>query len=203
MRNVSTSFILQLPIPDLVGKTIGLYFGAHWCPPSRAFTKLLIETYNELENSEIGSFKIVFISMDRDENEFMASLKEMPWLAIPYSDKSRHDLSRIFNIKWIPSLIILGANGETISRDGRTMIARYGSLAFPFTEKRSKEVERMLGEDGERLPRLVSDPRHEHLLKLDMARNYVCDVCQRTGRFWVFSCSQCDFDLHPSCHRER
>ena len=85
---------------------------------------MLIETYNELENSEIGSFKIVFISMDRDENEFMASLKEMPWLAIPYSDKSRHDLSRIFNIKWIPSLINLGANVETISRDGRTMIAR-------------------------------------------------------------------------------
>ncbi|KAJ4763433.1 Kinase C-like zinc finger protein [Rhynchospora pubera] len=189
----------KISISKLVGKTIGLYFGAHWCPPSRSFTEMLVKTYNELENSEVGRFEVVFISMDRDENEFMASQKLMPWLAIPYNDKIRHDLSRIFDVKWIPTLIILGAEGNVISRDGRVMITRYGPAAFPFTEKRVKEVEGTLEEEGARLPREVSDPRHEHVLKLDMARNYVCDVCQQGGRFWVFSCRQCDFDLHPCC----
>lgn len=160
---------------------------------------MLTETCNDLKNMKVGSFEIVFISMDRDENEFMANLKEMPWYAIPYSDKTQQDLTRIFDIKWIPTLVILGADGEMINRDGRTMIARYGALAFPFTERRIKEVEGMLEEEGERLPHEVSDSRREHVLKLDMARDYVCDVCQSVGRFWVFSCSRCDFDLHLSC----
>mmetsp|Transcript_119915 Transcript_119915/g.274753 ORF Transcript_119915/g.274753 Transcript_119915/m.274753 type:complete len:81 (-) Transcript_119915:67-309(-) len=30
---------------SLDGKTIGLYFSAHWCPPCRGFTPKLTESY--------------------------------------------------------------------------------------------------------------------------------------------------------------
>ncbi|KAF0930615.1 hypothetical protein E2562_033812 [Oryza meyeriana var. granulata] len=49
---------IKIPISDLNGKTIGLYFGAHWCPPCRAFTKQLREAYNELKTLRPGNFQM-------------------------------------------------------------------------------------------------------------------------------------------------
>ncbi|OAY66751.1 putative nucleoredoxin 3 [Ananas comosus] len=192
----------KVPIVELAGKTTGLYFGAQWCPPCRAFTTTLVEAYNELRISKSGGFEIVLISMDRDEEEFKSSLEKVPWISIPYHDKTRHDLCRIFNIKGIPALVILGPDGKTLRTDGRAIISNFGATAFPFTEAKVAEAEEALKKEGEKLPHQVKDPRHEHVLKLDIARCYVCDSCKKQGRYWVFSCARCDFDLHPSCIEE-
>ncbi|WCJ30565.1 protein kinase C-like zinc finger protein [Euphorbia peplus] len=189
-------------VSELVGKTIGLYFGAHWCPPSRAFTCQLVEAYNELESRRDGCFEVILVSTDRDIKEFNINLSNMPWLAIPYEDRSRQDLCRIFNIKGIPALVIIGEDGKTRSRDARGMISLYGAKAFPFTEQRVSEIEEALKKEGDALPKQVKDTKHDHVLKLDMAKAYVCDCCKRQGRFWAFSCDVCDYDLHPGCVQE-
>ncbi|KAK6912390.1 Thioredoxin-like fold [Dillenia turbinata] len=189
----------KILVSELANKTIGLYFGANWCPPSRAFTAQLVETYNEILNYTKKDFEIIFISTDRDHEEFVQSLSSMPWLAIPYEDKTRQDLCRIFEIKGIPALVLIGPDGKTISREGRTMVSLYGAKAFPFTASRAEEIEAALKKEGDRLPHQVKDPKHEHLLKLDMAKAYVCDSCKKQGRFWAFSCDICDYDLHPTC----
>jgi nucleoredoxin len=186
-------------ISQLIGKTVGLYFGAHWCPPCRAFTTQLIEAYNELTRND---FEIVLISTDRDNNEFDQNISNMPWLAIPYKDRTRQDLCRIFNIKGIPALVIIGPNGKTIRTNGKAMISLYGAKAFPFTETRISEIEASLKKEGAALANQVKDSKHEHVLKLDMARAYVCDSCKQQGRFWTFSCDVCDYDLHPLCVEE-
>ncbi|KAJ4962492.1 hypothetical protein NE237_022431 [Protea cynaroides] len=186
-------------VSELVGKTIGLYFGAHWCPPCRAFTIQLKGAYNLLKTSQNKSFEIIFISTDRDQEEFNLHIKSMPWLAIPYNDKTQQDLCRIFDIKGIPALVLLGPDGKTLSTNGRALISSYGAEAFPFTESRRTEVEAALGKEVDGLPHQVKDPKHEHVLGLDMAKAYVCDFCKGQGRFWVFSCEKCDFDLHPTC----
>ncbi|XP_042492000.1 probable nucleoredoxin 3 [Macadamia integrifolia] len=186
-------------VSELVDKTIGLYFAAHWCPPCRAFTIQLKEAYNELKSSQNRSFEIIFISTDRDPEEFNLHITNMPWLAIPYNDKTQQDLCRIFDIKGIPALVLLGPDGKTLSTNGRALISSYGSKAFPFTESRRDEVEAALRKEVDGLPHQVKDPKHEHVLRLDMAKAYVCDFCKGQGRFWVFSCDKCDFDLHPSC----
>ncbi|TVT98950.1 hypothetical protein EJB05_55702 [Eragrostis curvula] len=193
---------IKVPIAGLIGKTIGLYFGAHWCPPCRVFTKQLREVYNELTILSPRSFEIIFISIDRNKEEFQASLNAMPWLAIPYLGTTRQELTRMFSVKGIPALLILGPDGKVVKTDGRRTIATYGSLAFPFTESRVSELEAMLKNEGDKLPHRVSDLRHGHVLELDMAKAYICDGCQKPGRYWVFSCKQCDFDLHPSCIAE-
>ncbi|CAN6236189.1 unnamed protein product [Urochloa humidicola] len=190
---------IKISIAELTGKTVGLYFGAHWCPPCHSFMKQLMPAYNELRILRPGSFEIIFISIDRSKEEFQASLSAMPWLAIPYSDTSRQDLTRIFAIKGIPALLILGSDGKVLKTDGRTAISTYGATAFPFTESRVSEVDEALRKEGDNLPRRVNDPRHRHELELDMAKAYVCDECEQKGRYWVFSCKQCNFDLHPSC----
>ncbi|XP_062224920.1 probable nucleoredoxin 3 [Phragmites australis] len=107
---------IKIPIADLIGKTVGLYFGAHWCPPCRAFTKQLREVYNELKILRPGSFEVIFISIDRGKEEFQANLSAMPWFAIPYSDTARQELTRIFAIKGIPALLILGPDGKVLKQ---------------------------------------------------------------------------------------
>uniref|UniRef100_A0A803NMU8 protein-disulfide reductase n=1 Tax=Cannabis sativa TaxID=3483 RepID=A0A803NMU8_CANSA len=137
---------------------------------------------------------------DRDLNEFELNLELMPWLAIPYHDrKARQDLCRIFDVKEIPALVLIGPDGRPVPADGKTVISLYGARAFPFTESRIGEVEAALRKEGEALPGRVKDRKHEHELKLDMARGYVCDCCKGGGRFWAFSCDVCDYDLHPTC----
>uniref|UniRef100_A0A0D9W974 protein-disulfide reductase n=1 Tax=Leersia perrieri TaxID=77586 RepID=A0A0D9W974_9ORYZ len=190
---------IKTPISDLNGKTIGLYFGARWCPPCRIFTKQLKEVYNELKTLRPGNFQVIFISMDRSEEEFQASLTDMPWLAIPYSDRTVQELNRIFTIKGIPTLLILGPDGKAFETDGRTIVSKYGAMAFPFTESRAYEVEEVLKKERDSLPHRVIDHRHEHELELDLAMAYVCDECHQKGQYWVFSCKKCNFDLHPTC----
>merc|ERR1719495_1556006 len=45
----------------IAGKTLGLYFSAHWCPPCRGFTPKLAETYKKLKEQG-QNFEIVFVS---------------------------------------------------------------------------------------------------------------------------------------------
>ena len=190
---------MQVPVSELAGKTVGLYFCAHWSPPCRAFTVQLTDAYNDLNDAENHCFEIVLVSTDRDLKEFNVNKSSMPWPAIPYEDRTRHDLCRIFEIKGIPALVLIGPDGKVISMNGKFMVSSYGAEAFPFTEARISDLEVALRKEGEALPQQVEDVKHEHVLKLDMAKAYVCDSCKRKGKFWAFSCDVCDYDLHPSC----
>lgn len=191
---------LQTPISQLVGKTIGLYFGAYWSPPSRSFTAKLSKVYKEImDTTESDSFEVISVSTDRNLDEFKLNITDMPWLAIPYEDETRQDLYRIFNVKGIPALVVIGADGKTTSEKGRGLVSLYGAEAFPFTEERIEELEAAVKKEAEELPSNVEDIKHEHVLKLELAKAYVCDFCKRPGKFWAFSCDVCDYDLHPTC----
>ena len=69
------------------GKTVGIYFSAHWCPPCRSFTPKLAEFYKNLHAEK--NFEIVFVSSDKKEDEFRGYYEEMPWLALPFCDRDR------------------------------------------------------------------------------------------------------------------
>ncbi|KAM1618120.1 hypothetical protein ACFXTN_015413 [Malus domestica] len=175
------------------------HFGAHWSAPCRAFTSKLIEGYEELITSGDQDFEIILVSIDRDLKEFELNTSSMPWLAIPYQDKTRQDLCGIFDIKVIPALVLIGPDGKAISTNGKAMISLYGAKAFSFTESRIKDLEAALRNEGEALPPQVKDLKHEHMLELEMAKAYACDYYKKQGRFWPFSCGVCDYDLHPNC----
>lgn len=71
-----------------VGKTIGLYYSAHWCPPCRKFTPMLADFYNKLKPTDKGKdFDIVFVSSDSDEASFKDYFKDMPWLALKFDQR--------------------------------------------------------------------------------------------------------------------
>jgi nucleoredoxin len=113
----------KVSVSSLSGKTIGLYFSAHWCPPCRGFTPKLAEFYtNDLKNKNL---EIIFVSSDRDKESFDEYFAEMPWLALPYEDrKAKSTLSAKFKIEGIPSFVILDSDGNLITKNGREAVMR-------------------------------------------------------------------------------
>uniref|UniRef100_A0A8C5QRN0 Nucleoredoxin n=1 Tax=Leptobrachium leishanense TaxID=445787 RepID=A0A8C5QRN0_9ANUR len=106
----------------LDGSYVGVYFSAHWCPPCRSLTRVLVETYRKIKESG-QKFEIVLVSADRSEESFKQYFSEMPWLAVPYSDEARRSrLNRLYGIQGIPNLIILDPNGEVLTRQGRVEV---------------------------------------------------------------------------------
>ncbi|KAG5522186.1 hypothetical protein RHGRI_034389 [Rhododendron griersonianum] len=169
----------KVPISDLVGKNILLYFSAHWCPPCRAFTPKLVETYHQIKAKD-DAFELIFISSDRDQTSFDEYYSEMPWLALPFEDERKEYLDRIFKVQGIPTLVAIGPTGRTVTTEARKLVMYHGADAYPFTEARLKEIEE--AEDEE----MANDPTEGD--KEDNAEEgtktkegYVCDgdVCHK------------------------
>lgn len=94
-------------------RVIGLYFSASWCPPCQNFTPKLVETLKllkerkqkegeggENEEGEEGEggeeVDIIFISNDKDENQFNEYFKKMDgFYAIPYTDTNRRAILQV------------------------------------------------------------------------------------------------------------
>lgn len=141
-ETLATSDGKQVSVDDLASEgpeaVVGLYFSAHWCPPCRGFTPKLAECYNELK-ADGRKFEVVFISSDQNEDAFKEYFQSMPWLALPYSERGlKDDLSSIFQVQGIPTLVLLKPDGTLISQDGREAVG-YGPEAFPWGPEEMKK----------------------------------------------------------------
>ena len=56
----------------------------------------------------------------------------MTWLDVPYEDHTRHDFQRIFDVKGIHALVLIGPNGKVISVNGKLMVSSYGLNSSKF-----------------------------------------------------------------------
>lgn len=124
---------------------IGLYCSAHWCPPCRGFTPALAEWYTNFKatSPHADDFEIVFVSSDRDQAAFDEYFAEMPWLALPYAARgAKASIAKRFKVQGIPTLLLLdGATGELVSRDGRSIVADDPQgTAYPWKPKSVKEL---------------------------------------------------------------
>ncbi|ONK61150.1 uncharacterized protein A4U43_C08F26750 [Asparagus officinalis] len=179
---------IKVPVSELVGKNILLYFSAYWCPPCRAFLPTLTETYNKIKAKD-QNFELIFISSDRDQKSFDDYYSLMPWLALPFGDDRKKSLS-----------MAIGPTGKTVTQEARDMIMEQGADAYPFTEERLKELEAEIEEAAKQWPEKLKHPLHkEHELVRAKRRGYTCDGCEEVGSGWSFYCDECDFDLHPNC----
>ncbi|CAA0818284.1 Probable nucleoredoxin 1 [Striga hermonthica] len=191
---------VKIPVSDLIGKTVLLYFSAHWCPPCRAFLPKLIQTYQD-QMSNKSPLEIVFLSSDRDQASFDEYFSSMSWPATPFGDPRKQSLSRYFRVRGIPTLVAMGPDGKTVSTEARGLIMVHGPKAYPFTDERVKEIdqeyEKMAEEGG--WPEKIEPWKglHEHDLVLTKRLEFNCDGCGDEGRSYY--CEECDFDLYPKC----
>ncbi|KAF0922479.1 hypothetical protein E2562_037263 [Oryza meyeriana var. granulata] len=192
----------KVPVSELVGKTVLLYFSAKWCPPCRAFLPKLVNEYNKIKEKH-NDFEIIFISSDRDQSSYDEFFSGMPWLALPLGDERKQHLSKTFKIIGIPSLVAIGPDGKTVTKDVKTPLMAHGADAFPFTEEKLQELEKKIDEMAKGWPeKLKHDLHEEHELVLTRCSMYGCDACREMGNSWSYRCKECDFDLHPKCALE-
>lgn len=154
-------------------------------------------------NNGHEDFEIVFVSSDHDQASFDSYFSSMPWLALPFGDPNIKNLVKHFDVKGIPSLVILGPDGKTISRNGRNLINLYQENAYPFTEARIDTLERQLDEEAKSLPRSVYHSGHRHELNLVSDGNgggpFICCDCDEQGSAWAYLCLECGYEVHPKC----
>jgi len=110
-------------VNSLTGKTFAVYFSAHWCPPCQGFTPLLITTYNNVKDQQ-KDFEVIFVSADKTQEEYDEYYGSMPWLSIHFDKKDAiNGLSKLFNVRGIPTLLIFGEDGTLINPRGREAIS--------------------------------------------------------------------------------
>ena len=105
-------------------KAVLIYASAHWCGPCRQFTPLLRMFY-EAAKAAGAQIEIVFLSSDRTEREMVSYYKEShgKWLAVPFFSPQRQFLSSHFNIRGIPSLILLNKGTmQAVDMDVRGLV---------------------------------------------------------------------------------
>ncbi|KAG9454041.1 hypothetical protein H6P81_006945 [Aristolochia fimbriata] len=204
-RNHLVSQKIQVPISTLVGKTVGLFFSAQWCLPCRKFTPKLVSIYNSLI-AKGEDFEIVFISIDKNEAEYYECYQSMPWLALPFRDENVKLLSKYFNIQGIPSLVIIGPDGKTVTKEGRYLINLYAEMAYPFTDAQLLLLQETMDEEAKNYPKTFHHAGHRHVLNLVSASSgggpYICCECEEQGSGWAYQCIDCGYDVHPKCVRE-
>lgn len=129
----------QVPISDLEGKYVGLCFvvGGGYGPVDQ-FTSVLAKIYEKLK--EVGQkFEVVAVSLDSDESSFNESFAKMPWLAIPQGDKTCEKLVRYFELRSLPTLVLIGPDGKTLNDNVADIIEEHGFEAwegFPFSAEK-------------------------------------------------------------------
>ncbi|VDK87277.1 unnamed protein product [Onchocerca ochengi] len=103
-------------------KVVALYFSAHWCPQCRRFTPILKEFYEEVDNDQ---FEIVFVSLDRSEEDLNNYLKEShgDWYHIPFGSDEIEKLKSKYETAGIPMLIVIKSDGTVITKSGRTDVS--------------------------------------------------------------------------------
>merc|ERR1719316_2010741 len=68
--------------------------------------------------------EIIFVSSDRTEDAFKEYYAEQPWLSLPYQNRVAKDaLSKKYKVAGIPSFVILGPDGATITTEGRAAVS--------------------------------------------------------------------------------
>ena len=113
---------------------VGIYFSAHWCPPCRGFTPKLAEKYKALKDAG-KKFEVIFASGDQDETQFKEYYDEMPWLALPFTEKTLIEkLNNYYDCQGIPYLVILdGKTGDLITKKGKAEVSDENYIqSFPW-----------------------------------------------------------------------
>jgi len=65
------------------------------------------------------------MSSDKDQAAFDEYYAEQPWAAVPYAKRDIKDaLNKKYKVNGIPSFIILNADGEVITKDGRSAVMK-------------------------------------------------------------------------------
>ncbi|KAK4854299.1 hypothetical protein QYF36_021898 [Acer negundo] len=124
-----------VPISELEGKLVGLYVSLGSFRACQNFTPKLVDFYTSLKEKG-ESFEIVYVSLEDEKESFENEFVKMPWLVIPFGDRSLKKLPVYFKLNALPTLLILGSDGKTLCPNVCDYIAEFGIQAYPFSPEK-------------------------------------------------------------------
>lgn len=110
---------------------VGIYFAARTCPACGTFAPKLVRAYGDLMAAG-ASFEVVLASADASATEMFAHMRQyaMPWLAMGYDRNRFHALVARYEVRFVPTLIVIDGAGVVITRNGCSEIEAEGAGAF-------------------------------------------------------------------------
>lgn len=140
------------PASQLDGKVVGYYFAASWDKRCKVITPIIAATYRKIVERG-DKFGIVYVGFDRDERSFRNFIASMPWLSMPCGHSGIQELSKLWDVRDLPTLVILDADSNVITKDGaRLMVQDREGAGFPWRPKPVFEllgsVDKVLGASG-------------------------------------------------------
>jgi hypothetical protein len=110
---------------------IGIYFADPGCPACGGFTPLLVEAYDQLRRDG-RPFEVVLITLGISDSTLYEYMTDsgMPWLAVSPVSSKAYALVERYNVRWIPTLIVIDDEGATVSTSGREEITQSGAGAY-------------------------------------------------------------------------
>ena len=126
----------------------------------------------------------------------------MSFPALDFADRAKKaELSELYGVRGIPCLVLLDAEGNLITKEGRSVIGQtpfddWHRLPEIAKEKAAAEAALLAS-----LPDSISKAEHAHPLnKTARPNGYGCDVCKKgQAPGTSFCCKQCDFDCCLGC----
>ncbi|CAO2171729.1 unnamed protein product [Urochloa humidicola] len=168
------------------------------------FTAKLAAIYSSLKG-KAENFEIVYIPMDKEEDGYQRSCRDMPWLALPYDGAPSRALARYFDVREIPTLVVVGPDGKTVTRDGRNLVNLYFDMAFPFTDAQIRLLQEAEDEEAKGYPHSLRHRGHRHELSIVSEKSgggpYICCECEEQGLGWAYQCIACGYEIHLRCGR--
>lgn len=119
-------------VREIDAEFVAVYFtGAFWAP-CKKFTPLLKAFYEKVNETKpaAGSrfrtrLEVVAVSWDRDHALFLDDMRDLPWLAVPWSDCRRSPLCAPPGYDAIPTLVLLDNETKTVISEGaRDLVLR-------------------------------------------------------------------------------
>jgi thiol-disulfide isomerase/thioredoxin len=106
---------------SLAGKVVLVDFWATWCGPCVAEIPNVLEQYEKYHKD---GFEVVGISLDQEREalEKFVSEQKLPWPILfeePKGDGWQHPLATFYGISGIPTVVLIGRDGNVITLDAR------------------------------------------------------------------------------------
>ncbi|OMJ84440.1 hypothetical protein SteCoe_14453 [Stentor coeruleus] len=100
-----------------------LYVGAKWSGPCKKILPYLKKLYDK-SNRKQQVLEIIYLSCDKNEEDFNEAIDQMPWCYISYKEQGlREIIVRHYNLVGIPSLLLISPWGNCVSSDCVTNLA--------------------------------------------------------------------------------